>query len=158
MAAQHGIDLKQVNGSGPDGRIVEADIQALVTKRQSPPQESADQQHSERVPMAGLRSSVAQRLRDTLSTAASTTLTREAPADILVAARRMLTEKLSRTPSYDALFVKILADALRDRPELNAVIEAQNSVALDVGVHLRAISKCIRQNFDEERIVRWRTA
>jgi len=130
MAAQHGIDLKQVTGSGPDGRIVEADIQALVTKRQSPPQESADKQYSERVPMAGLRSSVAQRLRDTLSTAASTTLTREAPADILVAARRMLTEKLSRTPSYDALFVKILADALRERPELNAVIEGETILRL----------------------------
>ena len=130
MAAQHGIDLKQVTGSGPDGRIVEADIQALLTKRQSPPQESADQQHSERVPMAGLRSSVAQRLRDTLSTAASTTLTREASADILVAARRMLAEKLSRTPSYDALFVKILADALRERPELNAVIEGDTILRL----------------------------
>jgi len=130
MAAQHGIDLKQVTGSGPDGRIVEADIQALVTKRQSPPQESADEQHGERVPMAGLRSSVAQRLRDTLSTAASTTLTREASADILVAARRMLAEKLSRTPSYDALFVKILADALRERPELNAVIEGDTILRL----------------------------
>src|SRR5258706_4357964 len=64
MATQHGIDLKQVTGSGPDGRIIEADIQALVTKRQSRPPESADEQHSERVPMAGLRSSVEQRLRD----------------------------------------------------------------------------------------------
>jgi pyruvate/2-oxoglutarate dehydrogenase complex dihydrolipoamide acyltransferase (E2) component len=137
MATQHGIDLKQVTGSGPDGRIVEADIQALVTKRQSPPQESADEQHGERVPMAGLRSSVAQRLRDTLSTAASTTLTRETPADILATARRMLAEKLGRTPSYDALFVKILADALRERPELNAVIEGDTILRLaniNVGV------------------------
>jgi pyruvate dehydrogenase E2 component (dihydrolipoamide acetyltransferase) len=123
MAAQHGIDLKQVTGSGPGGRIVEADIQPLITKPQSLPQKSADEQPSERLPMTGLRSSLAQRLRHTLSTAASTTLTREAPADILVAARRMLGEKLKVTPSYDALFIKLFATALREHPELNALIE-----------------------------------
>ena len=130
IAAQHGIDLKQVTGSGPSGRIVEADIQALIANRQSRPQKSADERPSERLPMTGMRSSLAQRLRDTLSTAASTTLTREAPADILVAARRMLAEKLSRTPSYDALFVKVLADALRERPELNAIIEGDTILRL----------------------------
>jgi pyruvate dehydrogenase E2 component (dihydrolipoamide acetyltransferase) len=77
-----------------------------------------------------LRSSLARRLRDTLSTAASTTLTREAPADILVAARRMLAEKLNRTPSYDALFIKLFAAALRERPELNAVIEGDTILRL----------------------------
>jgi len=130
MATQSGIDLKQVTGSGPGGRIVEADIQALIASRQSLPQKLVDKRPSERLPMTGLRSSLAQRLRATLSTAASTTLTREAPADILVAARRMLAEKLSRTPSYDALFVKILADALRERPELNAVIEGDTILRL----------------------------
>ena len=123
IAAQHGIDLKQVTGSGPGGRIVEVDIQALITKRQSLPQKSVGEQPSERLPMTGLRSSLAQRLRHTLSTAASTTLTRETPADILVAARGMLAENLGQPPSYDALFIKLFAAALRERPELNAVIE-----------------------------------
>jgi pyruvate dehydrogenase E2 component (dihydrolipoamide acetyltransferase) len=130
MAAQHLINLKQVTGSGPGGRIVEADIQALIASRQSLPQKLVDKKPGERLPMTGLRSSLAQRLRQTLSTAASTTLTREAPANILVAARRMLAEKLSRTPSYDALFVKILADALRERPELNALIEGDTILRL----------------------------
>ena len=30
LAVEHGIDLTQVRGSGPDGRIVEADIEALL--------------------------------------------------------------------------------------------------------------------------------
>lgn len=130
IAAQHGIDLRQVTGSGPGGRIVEADIQAVIAKRQSLPQESANEQSSERLPMTGLRRSLAQRLRQTLSTAASTTLTREAAADILVAARRTLAEKLSQTPSYDALFIKLFAAALRERPELNAVIEGDTILRL----------------------------
>jgi pyruvate dehydrogenase E2 component (dihydrolipoamide acetyltransferase) len=123
MAAQHGVDLKQVIGSGPGGRIVEADIQALIAARQSQAPESAVEKSTERMPITGLRSSLAQRLRHTLSTAASTTLTREASADILVRARRMLAEKLNRPLSYDALFIKVFAAALRERPELNAMIE-----------------------------------
>jgi pyruvate dehydrogenase E2 component (dihydrolipoamide acetyltransferase) len=126
MAAQHGIDLKQVTGSGPGGRIVEADIQALIGKRQPPAVGAAVEKSTERVPITGLRSSLAQRLRHTLSTAASTTLTREVNADTLVGARRMLAEGLKQPLSYDALFIKIFAAALRERPELNAMIEGGN--------------------------------
>ena len=35
LAAQHGIDLHQVKGSGPGGRIVEADILARVSQEQA---------------------------------------------------------------------------------------------------------------------------
>jgi pyruvate dehydrogenase E2 component (dihydrolipoamide acetyltransferase) len=73
--------------------------------------------------MAGLRRSLADRLRNSLATAASTTLTREVSADVLIEARQKLTERLGEAPSYDALFIKLLAAALRERPELNAIIE-----------------------------------
>jgi pyruvate/2-oxoglutarate dehydrogenase complex dihydrolipoamide acyltransferase (E2) component len=128
IAAQHNIDLKQVKGSGPGGRIVEADVQALVAKRASVGQTSSDNQTAERVPMTGLRRSLAERLHKTLATAASTTLTREADADLLVAARKKLASVLGQAPSYDALFVKLFAAALRERPELNAAIEGDNMV------------------------------
>ena len=124
LAAQHGIDLQQVKGTGPGGRIVEADIQALVAKGTTVSRASSPTvQVAERIPLAGLRRSLAERLRTTLSTAASTTLSREANADVLVAARRALSEKLGQAPSYDALFIKLFAAALRERPELNATIE-----------------------------------
>lgn len=124
MAAQHGIDLSQLTGSGPGGRIVEADVQAALAKRSSAGQSSAaDQRIAERVPIAGLRRSLAERLRNSLSTAASTTLTREVTADILVNARQKLAVTLGQAPSYDALFIKLFAAALRERPELNAMIE-----------------------------------
>jgi pyruvate/2-oxoglutarate dehydrogenase complex dihydrolipoamide acyltransferase (E2) component len=128
MAAQHQIDLKQVAGSGPGGRIVEADIQALIARRGPIGQTSADHKTAERLRMTGLRRSLAERLRNTLATAASTTLTREASADLLVAARQRLAEKLGQAPSYDALFIKLFAAALRERPELNAIIEGDSIV------------------------------
>lgn len=130
LAAEHGIELKQVTGSGPGGRIVEADIQALIARRGPIGQPSADQQSAERSPMTGLRRSLADRLCNTLATAASTTLTREASADSLVIARQRLAEKLGHSPPYDALFIKLFAAALRERPELNAVIEGDSIVRL----------------------------
>ncbi len=128
IAAQYNIDLKQVKGSGPGGRIVEADIQALIAKRAPSTSAGSVNQTAEQVPMTGLRRSLAERLHKTLSTAASTTLTREASANLLVAARRKLASTLGQAPSYDALFVKLFAAALRERPELNAVIEGDNIV------------------------------
>jgi pyruvate dehydrogenase E2 component (dihydrolipoamide acetyltransferase) len=130
MAAQHHVDLKQVVGTGPGGRIVEADIQALIAIRGPVGKTSADHKRAERLPMTGSRRSLAERLHNTLATAASTTLTREASADLLVVARQRLAEKLSQAPSYDALFIKLFAAALRERPELNAVIEGDSIVRL----------------------------
>lgn len=130
LAAQHGINLQQVKGTGPGGRIVEADILALVSKPSGGQAHAsaADKPTSERVPLAGLRLSLADRLRTTLSTAASTTLTREVNADVLVAARRAFSEKLGGAPSYDALLIKLFAAALHERSELNATIESDSIV------------------------------
>jgi pyruvate dehydrogenase E2 component (dihydrolipoyllysine-residue acetyltransferase) len=132
LAAQHAIDLAQVKGSGPGGRIVEADVLTAVALRTtSGDSPSAAPRAGKRVSMAGLRRSLAERLRRTLANAASTTLTREAHADALVSVRRRLAEKLRSAPSYDALFIKLFAAALRERPELNAVIENETIVLLD---------------------------
>ncbi|MFI5092228.1 MAG: dihydrolipoamide acetyltransferase family protein [Candidatus Acidiferrales bacterium] len=131
VAAQHGVDLTQVKGSGPGGRIVEADILAMVSQRhEAATTASVKPRVEKRVPMAGLRRSLAERLRHTLATAASTTLTREADADTLVASRRRLAESFGSAPSYDALFIKLFAAALHEHPELNATVENETIVQL----------------------------
>ena len=37
MAEEHGIDLAQVRGTGPDGRITESDIEAILQTAEAPP-------------------------------------------------------------------------------------------------------------------------
>ncbi|HKD50953.1 MAG TPA: dihydrolipoamide acetyltransferase family protein [Candidatus Acidoferrum sp.] len=149
LAAQHGINLQQVKGTGPGGRIVEADILSLASKPVTAaqmPTPAADSVAAERIPLAGLRRSLADRLRTTLSTAASTTLTREISADTLVAARRTLSEKLGQAPSFDSLFIKLFAAALRERPQLNATIENDHIVRfkeINVGFAVAAPSGLI---------------
>lgn len=131
VAAQHGVDLAQVKGSGPSGRIIEADVLAVVSQRhEAATMQSATPRIEKRVPMAGLRQSIAERLRNTLASAASTTLTREADADTLVAARRRLAESFGSAPSYNALFIKLFAAALHEHSELNAIVENETIVQL----------------------------
>src|SRR5436305_8558186 len=120
LAAEKGIDLASLTGTGPGGRIVEADVlAATVAPRESP------WRIRERIPLAGARRTIAERLRRSVDTAVSLTLTREVRAEALVAARKNL------AISWDALFVKLFAESLRERPELNAVIEDGEILLLD---------------------------
>ena len=120
LAAEKGIDLASLTGTGPGGRIVEADVlAATVAPRESP------WRIRERIPLAGARRMIAERLRRSVDTAVSLTLTREVRAEALVAARKNL------AISWDALFVKLFAESLRERPELNAVIEGGEILLLD---------------------------
>src|SRR5271166_4119657 len=92
LAAQHGIDLSGIAGSGPGGRIVENDVRAGIV---SP---ARGRRILRQVPMTGSRRSIAAHLRSSLNSAVSTTLTREANAGVLVAARRHLAAKMGGAP------------------------------------------------------------
>jgi pyruvate dehydrogenase E2 component (dihydrolipoamide acetyltransferase) len=113
LAVEKGIDLASLTGTGPGGRIVEADVVAAApdSPRESP------WKIRQRLPLTGARKTIAERLRRSVNTAVSLTLTREVRVDALVAVQKNL------AISWDALFVKIFAESLRERPELNAVIE-----------------------------------
>jgi len=71
----------------------------------------------------GIRRSIAERLRGSLSTTASVTLTREVDAEAFADARDQLKGRFPAGLPFDALFVKLAAAALSEHPELNAVVE-----------------------------------
>lgn len=133
LALQHGVDLAQVAGSGPGGRIIEADVAAEVARRGAAPEELAGvgRRVLRTVPLAGMRRTIAVRLRQSLEATLPVTLTREVDAEALVAARSGLAREAGGAPPYDAFFVKLLAAALRERPELNAIVEGDTIVILD---------------------------
>jgi pyruvate dehydrogenase E2 component (dihydrolipoyllysine-residue acetyltransferase) len=134
LAADYGVDLTRIRGSGPGGRIVEADVRATMLGTPGNAAVAAPtipHRIRERIPMAGIRATIAQRLRHSLATAASLTLTREVRAQALVVARTRLQEVLSIEVPYDALFVKIFALALREHPVFNSIIENDAILVLD---------------------------
>lgn len=144
LAAERGIDLGNVVGSGPGGRIVEADVVAAAEHTRSAEgvgshAATADLRQvpggvpwrvQRRIPLTGVRGAIARRLRQSAANAVPLTLTREVRAEALAAARERLRTSLGAAP-WDALFVKLFADALRALPSLNAVVAGDEILVLD---------------------------
>jgi pyruvate dehydrogenase E2 component (dihydrolipoamide acetyltransferase) len=140
LAREHGIDITTIAGTGPGGRIVEADVVAAAARGTGSPAGAAPSPtvgapaesgpataaHAvrQRIPLIGMRKVIADRLRGSLLTTAPVTLTREVDAEALVAARERLKPGFAAGLPYDALFVKAVAAALAERGELNATIES----------------------------------
>jgi pyruvate dehydrogenase E2 component (dihydrolipoamide acetyltransferase) len=78
-----------------------------------------------------MRRTIADRLRSSVSTTASVTLSRDTDAEQLIAARSALSTELDSSVPYDALFVRLLAIALGQRPDLNAVIDGDAILVLE---------------------------
>ncbi len=130
LAAQHGLDLETIAGTGPGGRIVEADVLAAL-QRAATPATPASPNVLRRLPFAGRRKVIAERMLSSLATSAQLTITREVDASTLVRVReRWLRHApaLGVRITYDAIFAKVLATALKARPELNARSEGEEIV------------------------------
>ena len=128
LAKEHQIDLASLKGTGPGGRIVEADILSSIQHRgnseaTSTASGSREPRVLKRSPLTPMRRTISERLKRSMSAAVSLTLTREVRADVLVRSRTALTTAVRRKLSWDALFIKLLGLALRDHPELNATVE-----------------------------------
>ncbi len=137
LAAEYGIDLSTVFGTGPGGRIVEADVQTAHAQTQAscaglrPAPTAPGRAVRTRIPLVGMRRTIADRLRSSISATASVTLSRDTDAEQLIAARSALSTELNSSVPYDALFVRLLALALGQRPELNAVIDGDAILVLE---------------------------
>ena len=99
LAREHGIDLTALAGSGPGGRIVEADVQAALSLP------------GERLPLSPIRRAIANRLIHSVTEAIPCTLTREVEAEALALAR----EPAQRAPRQLRSFRRLLREAPRRR-------------------------------------------
>lgn len=135
LAKEHGINLSSIAGSGPDGRIVRDDVLQVSasTAPEIPTVETpALQQGAEVIAMDGIRGIIAERMTLSVQTNASVTLHTEVDATAFVELRGMLNDKLQAREvslTYTDLLVKVVANALREHPRLNATLT-------DEGIHL----------------------
>lgn len=123
VAEAAGLDLASVAGSGTGGRIMRGDVEKAL--RQSQPVEP--HRDTAPLPLSGLRGIIAERLSQSWRERPQVTLTTEADATNLVAARQQLNAELASTGekiSYNALLIKLVAQALREQPNLNAQLTA----------------------------------
>jgi len=116
IAAEQGIDLALVRGTGPEGRITERDVTAYIEARAAEPSRIS-------VPYAGRRRTVGEKMVESLRSMAQLTLTSETPVgDALAMAHKLNREWHPDGPvlTLTALLVRAAALALREHPRLNS--------------------------------------
>ena len=113
VAAELGVDLAAVAGSGRGGRVRRADVEAAAST-------PADVDVVE-VPLSGMRRVVARRLVESVRSAPHFYLTTVVDAEALLAFRAELSQQLGGEGkvSLNDLVVKACATLLRANPELN---------------------------------------
>jgi len=123
LAREYGVDLAQVRGTGPDGRIVEEDVRRFVEEAK------VALRVREVIPLTGIRKTAAERVSLSARTAPHSTITME--VDMFNAAE--LREKFQ--VSYTDMLVKAVAKALTEHPVMNSTLEKdQIKVFEDVNV------------------------
>ncbi len=122
VAAELGVNWKDLKGSGRTGRIREQDVRAAEGSKQlgglTPPAQAANV-----IPISPVRRTIAERLRNSLNTTASVTLTTTADAQNLVNLHDQFKASAATeadVPSFTDLFVRLAALALHNHPRLNS--------------------------------------
>jgi pyruvate dehydrogenase E2 component (dihydrolipoamide acetyltransferase) len=134
LAAEKGIDINQVPGSGDGGRIVKKDIDSFVpssSKEATPGQGSlrSEQERAslpqgvtsfEDVPVSQMRKIIAKRLAESKFTAPHFYLTMSIDMDKAVESRAKLNESAPAKISFNDLVLKAVAVALKKHPAVNS--------------------------------------
>ena len=132
IAAEKGIDLKYVKGSGDNGRITKIDIDqytpaatsaaAPAAKAVAPATSNAvvGQVSYTDVPVSQMRKVIAKRLSESLFSAPHFYLTMQIDMDAAIAARTKINEVASVKVSFNDLVVKATAMALKKHPKINS--------------------------------------
>ncbi|HWV85093.1 MAG TPA: dihydrolipoamide acetyltransferase family protein [Capillimicrobium sp.] len=127
LAAELGIDLATLVGSGPAGRVVKRDVeQAVATPEPAPePQPVAaggERGDTQVVELSRIQQTIARRMADAKSAMPEFTVTTDVDMDAAVALRAQLKAAAADgdpVPSYNDLVVKAAALALRAHPKAN---------------------------------------
>jgi pyruvate dehydrogenase E2 component (dihydrolipoamide acetyltransferase) len=124
LAAELGVNLDRVTGSGPGGRITREDVE-LAAK--SPPPAAAVSTSLQKIPLRGMRKTIAERMHQSLRDTAQLTITSEADVTPATELRERLKREFDFT--YTDLLMQAVARALLKHPRMNARLEGYEIVA-----------------------------
>jgi pyruvate dehydrogenase E2 component (dihydrolipoamide acetyltransferase) len=120
-AADLGVDLTTVEGTGPQGSITEADVVAAAAVDGEP---TARAGRTTDRPLSGMRETIADRLGKSSREAVHVTEHRTVDAEAALAAADAAAETFSADVSVTDVLLRALSAALVDHPEFNATFEA----------------------------------
>jgi 2-oxoglutarate dehydrogenase E2 component (dihydrolipoamide succinyltransferase) len=157
MAEEHGVNLAEIQGSGPGGRVRQEDVAAVLAGRASPTPPSSQpspvaveatvapptpsptrapsldgQRPEERVRMSRRRLTIANRLVEAQHTAAMLTTFNEVDTSAIMDVRKRrrdsFKERYGVGLGYMSFFTKAVVGALKVQPRLNAEIQGDEMI------------------------------
>ena len=155
LAAELGVDITRVDGTGKGGRVTKEDVQrardaneqakeaAPAAEQPAAPPEAAaeDARVERRVPMTRLRASIAKRLVEAQRTAAMLTTFNEVDMGPVMALRRKHAQEFQARHGvklgFMGFFVRAAVEALKRFPAVNASVDGADIVYhgyYDIGV------------------------
>jgi pyruvate dehydrogenase E2 component (dihydrolipoamide acetyltransferase) len=133
-AAEMGVPIESVPGSGPRGRIYLSDI--LEMEPEAPAVEPTSSETVTREPLSRVRRLGAERTARSFSEVPHFYLTRDLEADRLVELQERLRRRMDPAPSVTDLLALAVSRTLRDHPRLNGRYAGDGELELHERVNL----------------------
>lgn len=150
LAAERGLDLRTLRGSGPGGRVVKRDVERVIAGASpgvataaaapaAPAVGGAQDARDQVVPLSSKRRIIARRLSESKFSAPHYYLKIDAHVDSLLAARARFNEGRPEADkvSFNVLLLKFVALALRRHPQVNSGWQGESIVRfgrVDIGL------------------------
>ena len=147
LAAEKGVDVSQIQGSGRDGRVLKEDVlNAPAAPKAAPAVQAAvalplGDRPEQRVPMSRLRARVAERLLESQAQNAILTTFNEVNMKPVMDLRAKYKDKFEKTYGvklgFMSFFVKAAVAALKKYPVVNASVDGKDIVYhgyFDIGI------------------------
>ena len=125
LAAEKGIDISMVKGSGDGGRIIKEDIENFKhskntqTKEVKLPEIYSEESYEE-IPISQMRKTISKRLAESKFSAPHFYLTMEIDMDNCIEGRNKINETSDVKISFNDIIIKAAAVSLRKHPMVNA--------------------------------------
>lgn len=150
LALELGVDLASIAGTGPAGRIIEADVRAAA----------GEGSRAGLVALTPMRRAIADRMRRGLLEAAQLTITAEADVTALADELAASSARSGQRATYTAAIVRASALALRDHPRVGAAwtdegirlperIDIGVAVALDDGLVVPVVRNAATKSLEQ---------
>ena len=139
LAAERGIKLSALSGSGPQGRIIKSDVEAATSSGVTQIQPAGAPAETVRVPVSKLRGIIGRRMSASKQQLPHFYVTSDLDAAPLMELRRQLNSRMADNEKFSVndFLIKAAAMALREFPNINASLDGDEIVRhghINVGV------------------------
>lgn len=154
LAREHKVDLATIDGTGPEGRIVRGDVLKLIKVR-SPPG-LVKERVEKSIILTPTRKIIAERMTQSYRDIPQASMT----MDMVMSETRKIIQKSDKRISYTAVFIKAVADSLKENKLMNSTLEGEEikilrdinigvAVATDKGLVVPVVRDAHRKSLEE---------